>query len=278
MKTFFSALLYSVFCFFFAAAAWATPLSYATYRFGNTLTALEGGVPALTAVDPEAANTFTTATVFGNSRTVYQWSAANLSPADEAGLSFPAGGLADLTSYSVQMIFSFSQRDTLYRRILDVQNRQSDGGFYVAGASHPNNLELAGSGAPIADGSHTFSLNTFYDVVLVNSGGTVSVYFNGALDFSVVSTEMNANNVNNPGKLINLFLDNNVGSGQEEYSNGQIALFRVWNGALSGTDVTALDANPFGAAVPEPSAWLMAAFGLGLLLVFKVRREARMRD
>ncbi len=229
---------------------------FASYTFLNTLSADQSGVPALTPVDPLNLSGFTTATVYGQTRPVYQWTGDNSLPTLEAGLSFNGSGLIAPNDYSVQMVFSFSQNPTIWRRILDVQNRASDTGLYLDPNSH---LDLAGDTSSLA-GSAPFNLNTFYDVVLVDSGGNVAAYLNGNLQFLVPSNVMD---INNPGGLINLFLDNTGGNWGQEYSDGQIALFNVWNGGLTGQEVTALDRQVSG--VPEPSSWLMAACGLVLL-------------
>jgi Concanavalin A-like lectin/glucanases superfamily len=238
---------------------------FAAYTFDYSLAADQGGVPALITVDPGGTSGFTTATVFGTSRTAYQWIGDNSSPGNEAGLSFDASSI-NANDYSVQMVFELTQNAFTWRRILDVQNRASDSGFYL----DPNGLlNLAGEGVSLANGSDNVGLNTFYDVVLVNSGGTVSGYLDGALQFSVATTVMD---VNNPGNLVNLFLDNTQGLYGNEYSNGEIALFKVWNGGLTAQDVTTLDHNPLG-TVPEPSGWFMTACGLGLLVAGLSRRQ-----
>jgi hypothetical protein len=228
----------------------------ATYAFNNSLTATQGGAPALTAVDPDSASGFTISTVYGSTRSVYQWTAGNASAADQAGLSFNASFLPALNDYSIQLVMEFTENDADWRRILDVQDRASDTGFYL---DDTNALDLAGPGVSLAKGTHTLSLNTFYDIVLVDSGGIVSAYLDGSLEFSVASNLMD---VNNSGNLINLFLDNNQGGAQNEYANGQIALFNVWSGGLTAQEVATLDQN----TVPEPSSWLLVAGGLGLLL------------
>jgi hypothetical protein len=81
---------------------------------------------------------------------------------------------------------------------------------------------------------------------------------------------LNLNNSNNPGQLIDLFLDHDVGGAQNEYSTGNNALFEVFNGVLRSSNVTTLAAAPFAnvgtsSATPEPSSWVLVAGGLVLL-------------
>lgn len=239
---------------------------FASYTFNNSLAANQGGTPALIPVDPEGASGFATVTVFGTNQTVYQWIGDNASAGNEAGLSFDASSI-NASDYSVQLVFALTQNAFTWRRILDVQNRASDSGFYLDSNGF---LNLAGEGVSLGNGFDPVSLNTFHDVVLVNSGGTVSAYLDGVLQFSAATTVMD---VNNPGNLINLSLDNTQGLYGDEYSNGEIALFKIWNGGLTGQDVTALDHNPLG-TVPEPSNGFTIACGLGLLAVSLSRRRS----
>ena len=61
------------------------------------------------------------------------------------------------------------------------------------------------------------------------------MYIGGVLDFAVAAqgaglNQMNLNNANNPGQLLNVFLDNTVGGGRGEFSGGSIALFEAFMG------------------------------------------------
>lgn len=234
--------------------AQAAAIPVASYFFNNNLNAEEPGVTPLTPVDPLGANTFSSANVFGNTRTVYNFVGNNLPTNQQAGLSLNTTGL--LTSnnqYSVETIFQFTERPNTYRRILDVQNRQSDNGFYVDPA---NNLEIfpGGSGT-------NFTNNVFHQVVFTkDSTDVTNVYLDGAFSFSVTS---NVLDINNPSNLINFFLDNTVGGGQGEYSSGQIASARLYNQVLSAADVTNLFNNPF--VVPNPTPVPEPADSVGLL-------------
>jgi hypothetical protein len=78
-----------------------------TYAFNNFLAAQQGGVAALTAVDPLGTNGYQTQTVFGSTRTVYHFDGAT-PPADQGGLSLNTTGLVANNSYSVEMLFESS--------------------------------------------------------------------------------------------------------------------------------------------------------------------------
>lgn len=243
----------------------------ATYQFSNNLLADQPGVTALTAVDPAAANGFVSDTPFGVSRPVYRF-AGDLaggasSAALEGGLQLNTTGLIPSNSYSVEMVFSLDQVNG-YRRITETQNRTSDNGFYVISSA----LQEFPQATSALNG---FAANTYYDVVLTvsNAGSNnVTAYLNSTPYFTVTSTDSNILT-----NTLNFFLDN----GNNEYSNGKIALVRLFDAPLTSGQVTSLynNGNPFPsgvpAATPEPGTFaLFGAFGgAGLLLARKRRRR-----
>lgn len=234
----------------FAGAASAQTTPAASYFFNNNLVAEQVGVPALTATDPLGTNAFVTQSVFGQSRTVYAFNGNGLPVNEQAGLTFDnTGGFVTPTNYSAELVFQFAQNPNAWRRIIDVQNRTSDAGFYV---DPSNNLDIF----PVSGSSGLFTNNVYHHVVLtVTAGTTANAYLDGVLQFS---TNTNLMNINNPGNLLNLFLDNTAGGGQGEYSSGDIALFRLYDAVLSDSEIASLAANPF-AAVPEPSTIVLGA-------------------
>jgi hypothetical protein len=249
-----------------ASAARADLIPVASYGFQNTFAADQGGVPALTAVDPLGTSTFVTDTLYGQTRQVYNFT-GQTTPANQSGLTVNTTGLISPTVYSVAMVFEFDAAAG-WRRIIDVQNRQSDNGFYVNPSS---NLEVF----PVAGGTAAFTAGVYHDVVLTVSSGTINAYLDGILQFTTSSAVMNiTDTTDNPNNLMGFFLDNVVGGGQGEYSTGKVGLIQLYNGVLDQSQITTLAANPFGTSVPEPSS--IALMGLGAAgLMLGVRRRTR---
>lgn len=233
------------------------------YTFNDSFASSVAGAPSLVPVDPLARNAFETDTVFGNSRRVYHYDGNASPPAQQAGLSLDTTGLVPGNSYSAELVFEFLDGNNAWRRIIDVQNRQSDNGFYV---DPSNNLDIF----PVSGSSSTFTNNVFHHVVLTNDAGTARGFLDGVAQFTASTTVMNINNADNPGNLMNFFLDNLVAGGQGEFSDGRVALIRLYSGALTDAEVRTLAASPFPAAtpegaVPEPGVLALLVAGLGAL-------------
>jgi hypothetical protein len=255
------------FFFIFGGIATGATLE-ATYTFNGNLNAQQGGAPALVATDPLGMNAFTTDTVFGNAnQPVYSFN-GNPTPTDQqAGLTFDdSSNLISPSSYSLEIVFDLADVAG-YKRVVDVQNRQSDDGLYLLNG-HVNLY-------PTATGTDSIAANTYADLIYTDDGTTVNAYLNGTLEFSDADSQLNIDNGNNSGQLVNLFLDNLGGGGQGEFSDGNIALFEAFDGVLSSDDVATLSSNPFanvGSSAPEPSSLVLLLAGVGMLA--GVRRVA----
>jgi len=264
-------------CTVFGAALWAGAVSAqtpaATYLFQNNFAAVQSGKPALVQVDPQATSLFETDTVFGQSRTVYHFIGSASPPAQQSGLTLNTTGLVTPNNYSVELVTELADRPNSYRRLLDVQNRASDAGFYV---NPGNSLELF----PVSGGAGLFTSSIYHHIVLTDStANTVNAYLDGTLAFTATSSIMHLNSdlADNPSALLGFFLDNTAGGGQGEYSTGKIALARLYDGVLTGAQVSALAQNPFATpnATPEPGS---IALFTGMCLsgsVFVARRRRR---
>jgi hypothetical protein len=244
----------------------ASPLpaatAVATYQFNNTFAADQPGAPALVPTDPLAASGFVADNVFGVNQQVWSFD-GNAAPVDQqAGLTLDTTGLVAPTSYSVDMVFLFIERQNAWRRIIDVESRKSDNGFYVDPA---NNLDIF----PVSGSTAAWTNNVYHHVVLTNNGSTVNTYLDGVGQFTTATALLNINNVNNPNLLMGFFLDNVIAGGQGEFSDGRVALIRLWNGVLTPVEAQQIaspaylpgDYNHNGSVGPEDYTVWTTDFG-----------------
>jgi hypothetical protein len=229
----------------------------ASYGFNNTLAADQPGVPNLISVDPLGLNGFETATVNGTAQRVFHWQGNAIPPSQQAGLTLDTTGLVQYENYSVELEFEFlqpAQAGGGWRRIIDTQNRQSDAGFYV---DPGNRLQVY----PVVTGSTLFTTPGFHDVVLTNfvtgSQREVKAYLDGVLQLQSNTDQLNLDNPNNPGHILSLFLDNVAGPAENEFADGRIASFRLYDGIITPTNV------------PEPEAYLLILGGLCVLGIIR---------
>jgi hypothetical protein len=254
----------------------------ASYQFDNSLASSVGGAPALVLTDPTATSGFVSDNnYFGATRTVLHIGGAATPVTQQGGLTFNSAGLLTHDSYSVALSFKFEDRDGAWRRILDVQNRQSDNGFYVDPSNHLDIFPVAGS--------VNFTNDTYQNVVLTvgpSGPNNVHAYLQGVGEFTTTTDIMDIANADNPNALINLFLDNVIAGGQGEWSAADIAVANFYDGILSADDVVAFNSNPTGlpggdggsggaGGVPEPGTWALAI--LGMFGVGSILRRQRMR-
>jgi hypothetical protein len=242
-----------------AAIAPVLPASAATlvgsYGFDNNLNSSEAGGPALSLIDPTGKSGFATDTVFGTSRTVFNFNGSNAT-ASQGGLVFTPGGLLTPNSYSVALTFKFNERNGGWRRILDASGRTSDSGFYV---NTGNNLAVF----PTAGSNVNFKSGEYRNVVLTVDGNKVGAFIDGGASFTTVSDVMDLSK--GPGSLT-FFADNMFGGGQGEWSSGSIAALRIYDGVLGAGEIADLNKIPFvNTAVPEPATWAMMIAGFGFV-------------
>ena len=235
----------------------AAPPPVAVYAFNNSFASSVAGAPSLTVTDPHATSGFASDVVFGSTQTIYNFVGTPDNPG-QAGLSLSTAGLLTSNSiYTVEVLFKFTQRDNAWRRIVDVQNRQSDNGFYV---DPSNKLDVY----PVAGGA-SFSNGVYHDVFLSDNNGVVKFYLDGSAQASINTAVMNIDSNN----LMNFFLDNVVGGGQGEYSSGSVARISLYNVALGDQEIP----PPVPPPVPEPETYALMLAGLGVIGAAARRRQ-----
>jgi hypothetical protein len=195
----------------------------ADYQFQNTLGSSVGSAAALTDL---GTNSFTSAVVDGTSTTVLSFNQGN-------GLSFtPTTGVVPNDNYTIVVLFSFQQVSS-WRRLMDLKNATSDTGLYVQ-SGHLNFYPNA-AGNPVS-----IAANTWVQVVLTrDTTGTVTGYVDGVQQFQFSDPGNYA--VINGSNTLRFFKDD---SSSSEASAGSVARIRLYNGAMTASQVAALSRLP----------------------------------
>jgi len=212
----------------------------ADYRFENSLASTIAGAANLGNLGN---NVFGSATVDGTSRTVLNFAQNDGVQLASASSVMPGG------VYSVTILFSLGNVSS-YRRLLDFSNGTSDTGLYLLEGGLMFYPATNPSGAPI-------TANTFVQVVLTrDSARNVVGYVNGTQRFTFADTNnfalLNASNV------LRFFRDDGT-----EASAGSVARIRIYDSALSASQVAALDRLPGGGPVSATYSvvWTNLAIG-----------------
>jgi hypothetical protein len=171
----------------------------------------------------------------------------------DQGLSF-ASSLLTPANYSLE--FSFKLNDpTGLDRLVDFQNLTSNVGLYQI-----NGLLSFLPGAPAA-GPVDILANTTVHIALTRNSATniVTGYVNGEQRISFVDLTLLAV-ANGPSPQLQFFTDAFTTT-----QGGTLNYLRVFNGALTPQEVTALFIAGSPASIPEPSTVALLALGLAFV-------------
>jgi hypothetical protein len=176
---------------------------------------------------------------------------------------FGSGILANGGDWSLVIRFLFTENSG-FNKFVDFKNRGSDCGEYVSPTI--GFFCMTGSVGPV------FATDIFHDVVLTRDGGTsaYNAYLDGSLVFSAVDTTNAIFDVNN-GTMY--FMGDDLVAGNTENSPGSVDRIRIYDGALTGAEVSQLDlSEPNGAGVPEPQTGALFGSAIAGLLMLGRRR------
>ena len=231
-----------------AAAFPQTPAVQASsYLFQNTLEAQRPGSPPLTPIDPAGRNNFRLDTVLGQQRFVYEMLGSASPRTAQAGLAYNAAGLVPRENYSVEILFTFTGTENIWRRIYDPNNGSSSGLYldpsgwfdYYSGVNSLNKHQ------PIRNG-------TWSHIIIVKRPGEIELYLNGQLVGSRGSGTLLGlmTPALNPDQIVKLFVDDDT-----EYATARVALFRTYSGNLTATEVADIYKPPFTSTIglPKPA-------------------------
>lgn len=208
-----------------------------TYTFQNSLNANQGGVAPLVAANPVGTNAFVTDTVLGQSRTVYEMVSAQ--PGQNAGLSLNTTNLVNPNTYSLEMMFAFTDRAGQWRRVFDTLNRTSDRGLYINQSNQFEFSRLQRGTAAIASGQYVH-------MVMTVANNVARLYVNGNLDINLNTNSMNLTTAD---RVVHFFLDNLEDTSRTDFASARIALLRMYTNALTEAEVRQIAGNPFNSAV-----------------------------
>lgn len=228
------ATLVSILVLFPSRSASALTPPKADYRFQNKLSTSVGTAPALTKIGPNS-NTFATATVDGSSRKVLRFPKGN-------GVKLsPTTSVVSSGTYTIVMLFELNDVGSdasRFRRIIDFKNGASDNGLYIENVGGTGKLSFYRLGLGAVQGSTPIAVNQYVQVVLTrDAGGTVVGYVDGVkqTSFTFADTAGDAEIADN---TLRFFRDNQGGI---EHSAGSVARIRLYDSALSETEVGALN-------------------------------------
>lgn len=210
------------------------PQAVATYEFRNNLNANQSLVPPLTAVNPTGQNRFFEDTVLGLPRTVYQL--ASVTGNQNAGLTLPASGLLSSTSYSIEMLFAFTEGNATWRRVFDATDRSTDPGLYLNTA---NRFEFYTLSSP---GQFVYQTGAYVHLVVTVNDNQIRTYVNGTPDLSLTGSIAN---ITNARGVLHFFLDNTSGGTTWEYASAKIALLRAYGRPVTAGEAATLARDPF---------------------------------
>jgi hypothetical protein len=213
----------------FAQAAAAQLQPTADYRFQNSRRSSVAGVPALVDIGP-GRNRFGRESVTGKRQAVLRFPHGN-------GVSLsPATRAISRDEYTVVVLFNFD-RVRGYRRILDLDNGGPERGLY----------EYSGSLTfwPLKNVGRTrIVANRYHQVALTRTAaGTVTGYVDGIRQWQFDDSR-NGYAVIGGSDTMRFFRDNEHGIYTYEHAPGAVARIRLFDHALTPSEVAALPKYP----------------------------------
>ena len=175
---------------------------------------------------------------------------------DNQGLRLTAA-LPDTSNYGIELRFKVIDSIAGYNKLIDFQDLSSDFGLYLLEGTVDFFTALSTSG--------TVSLGEFVTVGLERSGGSISLFLDGAFLGTATDDSEQAVSL---GNILNFFVDDTQVAG--ESFAGAVDFIRIHN------DSSTFGQAPAMPAIPVPASLPMLLSGLGLLSLLR-RAGSRQR-
>jgi uncharacterized protein (TIGR03437 family) len=210
----------------------------ATYNFQNSVAPSQGAASPLNVLNPTGNNAYITDTVLGQPRTVLQLASSR--PSQNAGFSVSTVNLLNPLSYSVEMLFTFTEGAGTFRRVLDVLDRTSDRGLYINNNGKFDFSRLA------SVSNFTLTNGSYVHMVMVVNDNRAILYLNGNADNNLSTNSMNLTTAN---RTLTFFLDNLQDTSPNEFASARVALLRLYSNPLTAAEARQLATSPFNSTV-----------------------------
>lgn len=180
------------------------------------------------------------------------------------GLSL-SNGFTNTADYSIAATFDLTTLSG-YRRLIDFKNLASDTGLYNLNTSlnfYNVTTGAAGAFAPNVDALLVITRDAGTNAFVGYVNGIQQIAFTDSSSLAVFSA---------PNNIAHFFIDDVVVP--NEASAGVVDRIRIYNGALTATEVSALQTGGTGGTVPEPTSLLLLGSGLAGLAAWRMKRAS----
>lgn len=204
----------------------SAPVPTADYQFNGTTRACRNAAPALTGL---GTTSFAIESVDGKNWKVQRFD-------DDSGLQLsPTTNEVASDVYTIVVLFRISAPDG-FVRLIDFRNGTADSGLYSQNG-HLSFYNIAAGTTPTIG-------TTFVQVALTRaSNGTVVGYVDGTQQLSFPDSASQGVLLD---ETLRFFQDNTSGGGGNEASPGAVARIRLYDKALTASEVAALNQLPAG--------------------------------
>jgi hypothetical protein len=246
-----------LFCVLFVSQAVAqAPLC--TWTLQRSLDPLESSCAAIQPIDGVMQNRFIRDSAFGQCKWAYFMDGNAVPVSEQSGLEFNRNVFSGM-SYTIELIVRYREilDEYFWTPVLHFKNRETDDALYIYDFPAVLQIFVYDDENAIVNGDGSVIINNtedFYHIVISfehtsSSVNRVRAYVNGdkEIDVSGSLTNKTIQAVSLPSSgLISIVCDSNVdGNAQVEFNDADAMLVRIYDFALTDSQVAVLAADPF---------------------------------